>query len=108
MSNTIKKIDEKILKNLEKEKFIGGDGAIVRDLSSIMKDTGWKNRTAKQVRAQRMNFDKFRLSGTRNVFANVADNRDLPSVLRDKAEKIVAEVVVMLELFPKHLPERKK
>ena len=65
----------------------------------------WKGRTTKQVRAQRMNFDKFRLSGTRNVFANISDNRDLPSVLRDKAERLVAEVVIMLELFPKHLPK---
>ncbi len=69
-----------------------------------MEYTGWKGRTDKQVRAQKMNFDKFRLSGTRNVFVNIADNRDLPLVLRAKAEKIIVEVVVMLELFPKHLP----
>jgi hypothetical protein len=55
-------------------------------------------------RAQKMNFDKFKLSGTRFTFASISDNRDLPSVLRDKAEKIVAEIVIMLELFPKHLP----
>lgn len=62
-------------------------------------------KTKKQVRAQKMNFDKFRLSGTRYVFAQISDNRDLPQVLRDKAERLVVEVVIMLEMFPKHLPK---
>lgn len=62
----------------------------------------WKRRT---TRAQKMNFAKFRLSGTRNTFANISDNMDLPVELRNKAERLVAEVVIMLEMFPKHLPK---